>query len=130
MSNSKKHQIFGGDGYYLEGGEKARLERQRKFRQSVNYNNPLTPEGRLRLQEFSYDLGAYRRLIRFGLLNFDDQGLILVQDADTLNQGKIPGIVFLQDIITYFEQKDESYAYLYCANLKELIGVYNDKFGH
>lgn len=130
MSNSKKHQIFGGEGYYLEGGEKARLERQRKFRQSVNYNSTITPLDRIRLQHFIFQLSSIRRLIRFGLNNFDDQGRIFTEDYDTGIQQHESGKIFIEEIINYFEQKDETYAYNYCAEAKALLVVYNLKFGN
>jgi len=117
-------------GYYLESGEKARLERKRKFQESVSYNNPITPEGRRRLEIFSYNLGAIRRLIRFGFHNFDDKGQILVQNDVTLVKEHISGKIFLEDIISYFEQKDKPYAYIYCAKAKALLDDYNIKFGH
>lgn len=104
------------------------LERRRKFRASKYYNTPVTEEGARRLGEFVNNLSAVRRLIRFGLHNFDDRGRVHVEDAQTALRGYEDGGEFLTDLIQYFEGKDEVYAYNYCAELKKLHGAYIRKF--
>lgn len=74
------------------------------------------------------NLWSYRRLIRFGLYNFDSQGRVFIEHAEDQKQEMISGRDFLVELIQYFEKKDEPYAYLYCANLKELLDEYNQKF--
>ena len=115
-----------------EALEIARQERERKHRKSVFYNSTLTPEDERMLQVYVYNLSSMRQLIKFGLDNFDDQGQTLVFDDDISGAKEYLtcGKTFLEEIISYFEQEDESYAYIYCAKAKEILDEYNLKFGH
>jgi len=105
--------------------EKERLERRRKFEESVLYNSTVDME---KMLEFSYNLGSIRRIIKFGIHNFDEQGLIFVEDIVTHRQEKMSGAIFLEELIQYFEDEDEVYAYKLCAKAKKVLDLHREKF--
>ena len=107
--------------------EIARQERQRKHRESVYYNSSYTAEDEQMLQIYTRHLSNMRQLIKFRMKYFNDRGQILVKDDQSVEE-YVSGKTFLEDLIVYFEQEDESYAYLYCAKLKVLLDAYNEKF--
>jgi len=78
--------------------------------------------------DHKYKVSIMRQLAKFGMENFNDKGHIRGKD-DELVESCIPGKHFLKDIIYYFEQEDETYAYKYCATAKELLDAHIEKFG-
>lgn len=89
----------------------------------------LTPGGIHEFLILEHNLSAMKRFNKFGIHNFDEQGRIFIEDYISGKQEYESGKTFLEDIIDYFEQKDEAYAYKHCAEAKELLNAYNLKFG-
>ena len=108
---------------------KTQAERRSEFRKSRLYNSTWTPLDQIKYGIFINNLYSYRRLVRFGLNNFDEQGRVLVKYNTSSEPKYESGKDFLEEVISYFEQKDKTYAYRYCAELKELLTAYHQEFG-
>jgi hypothetical protein len=69
----------------------------------------------------------YFKILRHHKMNsFDDEGNIINVIKNI--EHKVNGLVFMNDIITFFISRDEAYAYRICAQLQVLIDEYKLKF--
>lgn len=88
----------------------------------------ITPQEQMDLDRYFIKLTSFKRLIKFGIHNFDEQGQILAQENITTLPEKMSGSMFIEELITYFEQEDQPHTYRKCAKLKKLLDEHRKKF--
>lgn len=60
---------------------------------------------------------------------FDEYGQLLVRNPMNLKRQQMSGDIFLTELIDYWLEQDAPYAYRFCAQAKELLDAYNQKYG-
>lgn len=76
-----------------------------------------------------YNVASTNRIRKLGLAMFDENGQLLVRDHIHLKRQQMSGDIFLTELIDYWIEQDAPYAYRFCAQIKELLDAYNQKFG-
>jgi hypothetical protein len=110
----------------VRASELARQERARKFRQSRLYRSILDNR---KIPVWLYNVASMHRIQKLGLGMFDENGQLLVRNPINLKRQQMSGDIFLTELIEFFEAEDATYSYRFCAQAKELLDAYNQKFG-
>ena len=118
MDRNKKNKV--------RASELARQERARMFRSSRFYRSCLED---LRIPVWLYNVASMHRIRERGLDMFDENGQLLVRNPMNLKRQQMSGDDFLTELIEYWLEQDAPYAYRFCAQAKELLDTYNQKFG-
>lgn len=103
-----------------------RIEERIKATEFFNY--AMTPEERDHFRTYHYNVLAMKELEIVGLQKLDERGRILIQCSETLVTGHKTGKEFFEEMILFFEQEDDVDDYKYCAQAKELLESYIEKF--
>lgn len=118
MDRNKKNNV--------RASELARQERARNFRQSRFYRSCLED---LRIPVWLYNVACMHRIRERGLDMFDENGQLLVRNPMNLKRQQMSGDIFLIELIEYWLEQDEPYAYHFAGKAKALLDAYNQKFG-
>lgn len=118
MDSNRKNKV--------RASELARQERARKFRQSRLYRSIL--ENR-KIPVWLYNVASMHRIQKLGLGMFDENGQLFVRNPMNLKRQQMSGNIFLTELIYYWLEQDAPYAYRFCAQAKELLDAYNQKYG-
>lgn len=83
-------------------------------------------------QEIDIDIAIIRvnsyKILMFHRMNsFDDKGQVQIESKSG-EVTRSDGRKFMEDLLNYFENRDESYAYKLCAKLMILIQEYDEHF--
>ena len=88
----------------------------------------LTAEEEASLRLFGHYMADYRKLRRYRMECFDEQGKVIVVNKKNGIEELQDGRKFILDNLAFFEAEGEAYCLRICAELKPVLDEYDAKF--
>ena len=91
-------------------------------------SNTLSPLEKAELDLCNAHLYYFRNLRKYGPNLFEENGDIILVSKDGKSKRSMNGRELILQTLKYFEDKDHSYFYRWCAVLKRVLDDYDERF--